>query len=271
MPDAAVSFSFGKNWQTFVEHQLTPERVTIAKEHLTQFLETDDLKGRSFLDIGCGSGLSSLAAYESGAERIVSFDLDPFSVTTTRRLWESVGKPSHWTVTEGSILNAAFLAQIEKADVVYSWGVLHHTGQMWQAIANAAGLMNERGQLYLSLYVTTPQSAYWTTVKRRYNEASPLGKRMMEYWFLVSYKWIRRVLRGYNPWREMLAYQQKRGMAYMTDIRDWLGGYPYEHATIEEVLKFARKELSLELVNLATGEAAIEYLFASRSGASSCE
>ncbi|GAK51918.1 probable 3-demethylubiquinone-9 3-methyltransferase [Candidatus Moduliflexus flocculans] len=264
MQNTTVSFSFGENWYAFVKHCLTPERVAIAKEHLARFLDKEQLKGYSFLDIGCGSGLSSLAACELGAEHIVSFDNDPFSVAATQYLWESAGKPSHWTVTEGSILNADFLAHIEKMDIVYSWGVLHHTGQMWQAIENAANLMNERGQLYISLYVTTPKSAYWTRIKQRYNYASPLGKRLIEFWFLMS-KWFRQLRDGRNPLREMREYQQRRGMAYMTDIRDWLGGYPYEHATIEEVLRFARKELSLELVNLATSEAAIEYLFVKQS------
>ena len=254
MQHATVSFSFGKNWQDFVEHCITPERVAIAKEHLARFLDRERLTGCSFLDIGCGSGLSSLAAYELGAQRIVSFDNDPCSVVATQHLWKSAGKPSHWTVTEGSVLDADFLAHIEKADVVYSWGVLHHTGQMWHAIENAAGLMNARGQFYLALYVTTPKSAYWTRVKQRYNQASPWGKRVMECWFLAWHKGVRQVISGRN--------QRPRGMAYMTDVRDWLGGYPYEHAAIEDVLRFARKTLRFELVNLATGQAVIEYLFA---------
>lgn len=265
MHNADISFSFGKNWQTFVEQHLTPERVAIAKEHLARFLERDNLHGCSFLDIGCGSGLSSLAAHELGAERIVSFDLDPFSVVSTRHLWELAGKPAHWTVEEGSILDADFLRHVEKADVVYSWGVLHHTGQMWHAIANAAGLMSRCGQLYLGLYVTTSKSAYWTKIKQRYNQASPSKKRVMEYWYLAWHVWARQLARGQNPIKKMREYQQQRGMAYMTDIRDWLGGYPYEHASIEEVVRFARKTLSLELLNLATGQAVIEYLFAKRS------
>ena len=87
----------------------------------------------------------------------------------------------------------------------------------------------------------------------------------MEYWYLAWHVWARQLARGQNPIKKMREYQQQRGMAYMTDIRDWLGGYPYEHATIEEVVRFARKTLSLELLNLATGQAVIEYLFAKRS------
>lgn len=265
MNETSTTFSFGQNWQTFVERRFTPERVAIARTHIAHFLGIESLAGCSFLDIGCGSGLSSLAAYELGADRIVSFDVDPHSVSATRQLWEISGKPANWTISQGSILDSSFVSGLEHADIVYSWGVLHHTGQMWQAVTNAAGLMSANGRFYVSLYVTTPKSAYWTAVKQRYNRASPTGKRLMELWHVVSRKWIRQLMRGRNPLQEMREYQQKRGMDYMTDIRDWLGGFPYEHARIEDVFAFARQQLSLELVNIATGEAAIEYLFAPRT------
>ena len=91
----------------------------------------------TFLDVGCGSGLHSPAALTAGAKRIVSFDLDSDSVETSRRLWELVGKPKNWVICQGSILDHEFVTTLEPADIVYSWGVLHHTGDMWTALRYA--------------------------------------------------------------------------------------------------------------------------------------
>lgn len=265
MEAKTISFSFGKNWSDFVAHHVTPERIAIAKQHIADFLEMPDLKGKTFLDVGCGSGLSSLAAYELEADRIVSFDVDPDSVRATNILRESAGTPANWAVLEGSVLDKAFVGSLDKADIVYSWGVLHHTGSMWEAVANTARLMADDGLFYLALYTTTRKSQYWIRVKHAYNNASRFGKRLMELRYLIRYTLIPKLLQGKNPIRYMREYQASRGMAYLIDVRDWLGGYPYEDAKIEEVLRFARKQLQLELINLATGEANTEYLFSRRT------
>ena len=260
--EEVISFSFGKNWAQFVEERFTGERLRIARDHLTGFLETSSLAGKSFVDIGCGSGLHSLAAFDAGVEKLVSFDLDAFSIETTARLRKLRGDPANWTVLRGSVLDAAFLRTLEPADIVYSWGVLHHTGQMWRAIENAATLLKgPDALLYIALYVTTPQSAYWLEVKKRYNSASPARKRLMEAGFTIRRDILPRLIRGQNPLQHIRTYRQIRGMDYMTDVRDWLGGYPYEDAAIPEVMSFCRKRLGIELINLNPGPSFAEYLF----------
>jgi 2-polyprenyl-6-hydroxyphenyl methylase/3-demethylubiquinone-9 3-methyltransferase len=228
-------------------------------------LGVPDLRGKYFLDVGSGSGLSSLAALDAGAARIVSFDVDPHSVETTRKLHAFRGSPSHWQVLHGSALDDAFLASIEPADIVYSWGVLHHTGQMWRAVENTSRLMKADGCFYLALYTTSAKSGYWLEVKKRYNAASPLQKRLMEGTYFLRHTLLPHLLAGKLPIAYIRDYQKSRGMAYLENVRDWLGGYPYEDAKVEEVLDFGRQRLALELVKLATGEACTEYLFTKRS------
>ncbi len=224
-------------------------------------MEIPDLKGRSFLDIGCGSGIHSLAALKAGAAKVISFDVDPYSVETTRRVREMSGSPETWDVLSGSILDEKFLSGISLADIVYSWGVLHHTGNMWKAVENASRFIKDNGIFYVALYVTTPKSDYWVRIKKRYNTASSAGKAFMEQWYMWRHLIIPYFMRSKDPLKYILEYKQKRGMSYFTDVKDWLGGYPYEHAKIEEVLKFCREKLGLELAGLGTGEACIEYLF----------
>jgi len=221
------------------------------------------LRGHYFLDVGCGSGLHSLAAQRAGAERIVSFDLDPASVRTTQRLHEMAGSPASWRVLTGSALDQQFLKTLEPADCVYSWGVLHHTGKMWEAVENAASLVKPGGLFYIGLYTTSPRSGYWTRVKLKYNRASSLGKRWME----ARYATITLALcctRLENPIRYISEYTKKRGMDFMSDQRDWLGGYPFEHASAGETVQFGTKKLGFQLVNIQAGVGAAhvsEYLF----------
>src|SRR5215831_11278680 len=104
---------------------------------LKSFLRVHDLRGKTFLDIGSGSGMHSLAALRLGADRIFSFDYDENSVMSTARLRDSAGSPAKWTVEVGSVLDERFIRTLDQFDIVYSWGVLHHTGDMWPAVRNA--------------------------------------------------------------------------------------------------------------------------------------
>ncbi|MBP2673704.1 MAG: uncharacterized protein H6Q84_544 [Deltaproteobacteria bacterium] len=259
---ASEAFSFGRNWDRFVREHYSDERVEISRRHLLDFLGMQDLSGKSFLDIGCGSGIHSLAALRSGASRIVSLDVDPFSMRATEWVRERAGSPPVWEVHEGSILDPKFVSRLEPADIVYSWGVLHHTGNLWDAVRNAAGRILPAGLFYIALYEKTSESAYWIEAKQRYNCASAPGKRFMELGYVY-----RTFLRTKSPsillrnLRYIRGYRASRGMAFWTDVRDWLGGWPYEPATPGEVTDFCERTLGLKTVKVKTGEANVEYLF----------
>ncbi|MGH9376682.1 MAG: class I SAM-dependent methyltransferase [Terriglobia bacterium] len=247
-----ITFSFGRNWQDFVERRLNPEREQIATDSLKEFMEVEDLRGRSFLDIGCGSGLFSLGAYRLGARAITSIDVDPFSVRCCEELRRRAGEPPNWEIHEGSILDTAFLGSIPKADVVYAWGSLHHTGDMWQAIRNAASMVEKNGLFYLSIYNKVPGrmgSELWLHVKRLYNRSPRSGKRLMEFAHFGRHV-VRKLASFENPRTLFTRYAADRGMDYWTDIRDWLGGYPYEFASTGEMFRFCTRELGFDLVNL---------------------
>jgi 2-polyprenyl-3-methyl-5-hydroxy-6-metoxy-1,4-benzoquinol methylase len=264
------TFSFGRNWQTFLEG-FDDERVKIAEESLTDFLGMPDLRGHNFLDIGCGSGLFSYAAFNLGAKRILSFDLDPFSVECCKYLRARVNNPAHWEACEGSVLDRGFLSRLGTFDIVYSWGVLHHTGHMWDAIEQAAALVNPGGYYYIAIYnkilarngTTSWIHPFWLKVKTIYNTYPALGTYILEPLAMAAYLAIV-VARGENPIAHIRNYKSHRGMSWRTDATDWLGGYPYEFATVEEVFKFIKGKFpDFNLVNLkvTSGRGLNWYLF----------
>jgi 2-polyprenyl-3-methyl-5-hydroxy-6-metoxy-1,4-benzoquinol methylase len=261
-----ITFSFGENWKRFVELHLDPERVRIATASVSKFLERSDLRGMTFLDVGCGSGLFSLAAHHLGADKITSVDIDPFSIESTTRLREAAGNPDHWTVLHGSILDPAFTARIPPADIVYAWGSLHHTGGMWQAIRNSANLVAPGGLLFLAIYNKVEgngSSEYWLKMKKLYNRQGIPVKRLMEVAYVFRHHVVPDLIRFRNPLAFNRNYKDRRGMNFWTDVRDWLGGYPYEFAGADEIFRFCTRELGLALVNLhtVTGLGLNEFLF----------
>ncbi len=263
----APTFTFGKNWKRFLR-SYTEERQKASQERLLGFLGLNTLNGLTFLDIGSGSGLHSASAWLSGAERVVSFDYDPDSVAATKALHEHFGSPKNWTVLHGSVLDSAFMESLGTFDIVYSWGVLHHTGNLWEALKQAANRMKEKSRFFVALYAKEsqfPSWQYWRDIKRSYNETGWLGKRLME----IQYIWQRQMGRKWSNLPEIIktiaTYHHKRGMHYMTDIRDWLGGWPTEFSSLAEVTAFLESAADLSLVGLKTGEANTEYLFVKKA------
>jgi SAM-dependent methyltransferase len=267
MKAPADAFAFGKNWQRYVASYLDPERVEIAAQSLRDLVE-EDLAGRSFVDIGAGSGLFSLCAHQAGAAGVVSVDVDPDSVAACRELRRRSGNPSTWDVLEGSILDADFVGTLDPGDIVYSWGVLHHTGDMYAGIRQLARVVKPGGLLVIAIYNRATgrflDSDRWWRIKRRYNHSSRMAQQVMEVAFFCYWTATRLKARK-NPVRIAREYKKNRGMALKTDLIDWLGGYPYEYATADEIVRFCGDELGLQIVkvlgNPPTGTGNNQFVF----------
>ena len=250
-------FEFGKNWSRFLSVVDEP-RVTRARESLCTMLETENLEGRSFLDIGSGSGLFSLAAKQLGA-RVHSFDYDPASVACTKELRRRYFcNDPEWQIEEGSALDAAYIRSLGTFDVVYSWGVLHHTGNMWQALENAALPLAPGGKLFIAIYNDQgSRSRRWRLIKQTYNSL-PRAFRGAFAAAMVTPEELKALLRAVVLMRpaeyahRWLHYESNRGMSRWRDIVDWVGGYPYEFARPEEIFDFYR-ERGFHLTRLKCG------------------
>ncbi|MDD5557109.1 MAG: class I SAM-dependent methyltransferase [bacterium] len=245
-------FEFGKNWSRFLS-VLNEERIRRAEAALREMLEARDLAGRSFLDVGSGSGLSSLAARRLGA-RVHSFDYDPQSVACTAEVRRRYFPDDpDWRVERGSVLDRAYLEGLGSFDVVYSWGVLHHTGDMRRALENVLVPLAEGGLLFIALYNDQGgASARWRKVKRLY--CSGAAGRILVCGAFIPYfiagGLCGDLLRGRNP-LSRYTRSTTRGMSVIHDWFDWLGGLPFEVARPEEIFRFYR-ERGLILKNLTT-------------------
>ncbi len=260
-------FAFGENWSHFLG-ELDDRRIELAEQSLRQMLDVERLDGRTFLDVGSGSGLFSLAARRLGAS-VRSFDFDPQSVACTAELKRRYfdGDPT-WNVEQGSVLDAAFLDSLGSFDVVYAWGVLHHTGAMWQALESVAGLVQPSGKLFIAIYNDQgAASRRWLAVKRAYNRL-PSAFRWIVLWPAFVRLWgptmLRDLLRGRRgaTWKNYAA-SSTRGMSPWRDVVDWVGGLPFEVAAPEQIVDFYR-ERGFELRQIKTcgrGHGCNEFVF----------
>jgi 2-polyprenyl-3-methyl-5-hydroxy-6-metoxy-1,4-benzoquinol methylase len=249
-----TQFDFGANWKAFSERELTRTHVDQAKQHFSQLFSGIELRGRAFLDIGFGQGLTLLIATLQGANT-VGCEISPTCAAVLhdnqKRYFSELSERTI-PIVLGSILDQSIveLLQMKSPDqmnrayqVVHSWGVLHHTGDMRRAIQNAASLVAPQGFLVIAIYASHWSSGAWRMIKRLYNRSPMFVRRILIALFtpvIFMAKWI---VTQRDP------MEQTRGMSFYYNIIDWLGGYPYEYATAEDVCGDVN-QLGFELVRV---------------------
>jgi len=227
-----ITFSFGENWLRYIK---TFNKKTLREVRLSlqELLGVKSLKGKNFIDIGCGSGIFSLAAIDMNAQEVISLDNDQKSVEACNII-KRRNNAKHWFILKGSILDKDFLNNLGKADIVYAWGVLHHTGAMWKAIDNSAKLVKKEGLFALAIYNRHWTSGFWLRFKKFYNRRGKIIQKIMVFSIFLPRVLIR-LMKLKHPFRE------KRGMAIYYDAVDWAGGFPYEYAGFDEIVSFLEK------------------------------
>lgn len=226
-----LRFNFGKNWSSYSRKALTPERIERARLDFSALCSDIDFSGKTFLDIGFGQGLALFFAAEKGA-KVYGIDIDPDcqqALQATAKFFPNIQVSEIMT---GSIIDqqtAANLKKIGPFDIVHSWGVLHHTGNLKLAIQNTATLVKNNGFLVLAIYQSHWSSPLWWIAKLTYNVLPAAGQKAMALLFYLPLYAATMVLTRKNP------NDLPRGMNFYNDLVDWIGGYPYEPASSKEV------------------------------------
>jgi 2-polyprenyl-3-methyl-5-hydroxy-6-metoxy-1,4-benzoquinol methylase len=218
------NFSFGFNWIDYAKNRLNEAIISQHLSDLAQIYNEIDNRG-ALLDLGSGSGLSSLCFLRLGFNSVTSVDLDPYSIEAGEATMERFGEPyrGRWNTHQANILDPLFVAaNSNKYDVVYSWGVLHHTGDMWQAIRNAASLVANKGIFHITLYRSGGMYTQHLRMKFAFLMSDREGKKR------ILFDYLNLIEKTVN--HSVFLPKDHRGMNHFNDALDWLGGVPYEVA-----------------------------------------
>jgi 2-polyprenyl-6-hydroxyphenyl methylase/3-demethylubiquinone-9 3-methyltransferase len=229
-------FDFGANWHEFSAERVDAARLAIASQSLQALLQRPNLNGLTILDVGCGSGLFSIAAAQLGAEKVMGVDVNPRCIAVSQSNHQRLIQQARVTFRQASALNVSEMEALGKFDIVYAWGSLHHSGAMWQAISNVAKQVAPGGMLVLAIYNKHITSPIWTWIKWLYNQLPGFGKQMMAFIFALIIYIAKFLVTRRNP------LEKERGMDFWYDVVDWVGGYPYEYATLQEVTAYMAEQ-----------------------------
>lgn len=243
---AESHYEFGANWKDYLKN-LDEAAIAQATKDFAVLVPEELVRGKSVVDIGSGSGLHSLAAIRLGAKSVLAIDIDRDSVEATTSTLEKHAEGAEFRVIRKSILDTG-PDELGKFDLVYSWGVLHHTGAMWEAIDAASRHVADGGRFALAIYRKTPLCWAWRIEKRIFTNAGETARSIIRSIYTRAYI-LRLKLIGRSPNHHIDDYSSVRGMNFYNDIEDWLGGFPYESATEDEIEAFLKpRGFALEYV-----------------------
>jgi ubiquinone/menaquinone biosynthesis C-methylase UbiE len=231
-----IAFNFGENWQKFSENSLDADKLKAAMESLRKLISEEKIKDRSFLDIGCGSGIFAIAASLMGAKKVIGIDISKESVAASINNKNRFAPQSNISFFHKSVFDEDVF-ELGEFDIVYSWGVLHHTGNMYGAIDRACRFASSGALFVIAIYNKHWSSGVWKLIKWFYNVMPKPIQRLMIWFFYLIIALAKLIVTRKNPFAK-----KKRGMSFYHDIVDWVGGYPYEYAGKDDIINYMEKK-----------------------------
>lgn len=213
-------------------------------KHLEE-LFPEGVKGKRVLDGGSGSGMVSVAFALMGAD-VTGVDITPKCVENGYKRAEHYG-------VKCKFINESLVTldlSNEHFDIIYSWGVLHHTEDARQSFFSLARHLREGGEIIVAVYLKTKISWFWNFARIFYQNAPTVFKTIflnIGSVFLNIVDLFRKII--FNKERYMM-----RGTNNKEILNDWFGVPHRTFHSYNEVFKwFDENGLDCKLINPATG------------------
>ncbi len=122
-----------------------------VEEHIPLFAEFEKWRNKEVLEIGCGIGTDSINFVRNGA-KLTIIELSEKSLNITKERFNSFGLNATFILGNAEKLTSYEGITNKKFDLIYSFGVIHHTPFPDLVINECAKLLKQDGELRIMLY-----------------------------------------------------------------------------------------------------------------------
>ena len=126
-------------------------RKYFVEPHIPRFAEFARWQGKRVLEVGCGIGTDTVNFARAGAS-VTAVDLSSASLDLARKRVETFGLAGQVTFHHGDAEHLTDVLPVEPYDLVYSFGVVHHTPHPERALALMRHFVKPRGTLKVMVY-----------------------------------------------------------------------------------------------------------------------
>jgi 2-polyprenyl-3-methyl-5-hydroxy-6-metoxy-1,4-benzoquinol methylase len=138
-----------------VEH-----RKYFVEPHIPAFADFERWRGKSVLEIGCGLGTDTVNFARAGAQ-VTAIDLSDQSAALARQRLEVYGLGDRATIYVGNAEELPSIVPHQTFDLVYSFGVIHHSPNPRLIVEHLRQYMTPQSELRLMVYSRISYKLFW--------------------------------------------------------------------------------------------------------------
>jgi 2-polyprenyl-3-methyl-5-hydroxy-6-metoxy-1,4-benzoquinol methylase len=138
------------------------EKKYFVEPHIKDFAEFDKWKNKDVLELGCGIGTDSINFARAGANLTI-IELSDKSLEICKKRFKLFGLNAIFIC--GNIENIGDYINDKKFDLIYSFGVIHHTLTPKNVINNIYKLLKKDGEFRFMIYSKISYKLFWLMVE----------------------------------------------------------------------------------------------------------
>jgi len=207
------------------------QRKYFVEPHIPEFADFRRWAGKDVLEIGCGIGTDSINFVRHGA-RLDIVELSPESLALTKKRFEVYGLSANFFNGNAEELNRLLPAG-KKYDLVYSFGVIHHTPNPERVIAGVQGRLKPGGELRIMLYSRYCWKVLWIYLRQGWRQPWNLSRLVAKYseaqtgspvTYVYSFRQLRKLLAGFEierMWKDHIFPYRVRDYVQYRYVKNW--------------------------------------------------
>ena len=200
-------------------------RKYMVEPHIPAFSEFEKWKGKKVLEIGCGLGTAAVSFARAGAD-YTAVELSDESLKLARQRFEVFGLKGRFY--SGNAEELSSFLPVEKYDLVYSFGVIHHAPHPEKIVAEVRKYMGPQSEFRLMLYAKNS----WKNILIEAGFDQPEAQSGCPIAFTYTHDEVRALMQGYAVidirQEHIFPYVVEKYVKYEYELQPWFKAMPKE-------------------------------------------